>query len=157
MYTTGVSGRVNAPRPAVYRALVSPDAIARWRVPPGMRSEVLEFEAREGGRFRVSFTYDAPDAVGKSAAHTDTYHGSFARLVPDEMVEVLEFEAEDPALRGTMTMATTLADADGGGTDVLVVHAGVPDSVPAADNEAGARWALTHLARFVESDGAASS
>ncbi|MET8218732.1 SRPBCC domain-containing protein [Streptomyces hirsutus] len=150
MYTTRVSGRVNAPRPAVYRALVSADAIARWRVPPGMRGEVHEFEAREGGRFRVSLTYDAPDAVGKSAAHTDTYHGSFARLVPDEMVvEVLEFEAEDPALRGTMTMTTTLTDADGGGTDVLVVHEGVPDAVPAADNEAGIRWALTHLARFV--------
>ncbi|MFD0210720.1 SRPBCC domain-containing protein [Streptomyces hirsutus] len=150
MYTTRVSGRVNAPRPAVYRALVSADAIARWRVPPGMRGEVHEFEAREGGRFRVSLTYDAPDAVGKSAAHTDTYHGSFARLVPDEVVvEVLEFEAEDPALRGTMTMTTTLTDADGGGTDVLVVHEGVPDAVPAADNEAGVRWALTHLARFV--------
>ncbi|CAM5636765.1 SRPBCC domain-containing protein [Streptomyces hirsutus] len=150
MYTTRVSGRVNAPRPAVYRALVSADAIARWRVPPGMRGEVHEFEAREGGRFRVSLTYDAPDAVGKSAAHTDTYHGSFARLVPDEMVvEVLEFEAEDPALRGTMTMTTTLTDADGGGTDILVVHEGVPDAVPAADNEAGVRWALTHLARFV--------
>ncbi|MFE9939485.1 SRPBCC domain-containing protein [Streptomyces hirsutus] len=150
MYTTRVSGRVNAPRPAVYRALVSADAIARWRVPPGMRGEVHEFEAREGGRFRVSLTYDAPDAVGKSAAHTDTYHGSFARLVPDEMVvEVLEFEAEDPALRGTMTMTTTLTDADGGGTDVLVIHEGVPDAVPAADNEAGVRWALTHLARFV--------
>ncbi|MFD3730119.1 SRPBCC domain-containing protein [Streptomyces sp. NPDC058632] len=157
MYTTRVSGQVNAPRPAVYRALVSADAIARWRVPPGMRGEVHEFEAREGGRFRMSLTYDAPDAVGKSAAHTDTYHGGFARLVPDELVvEVLEFEAENPALRGTMTMTTTLTDA-GGGTDVLVVHEGVPDAVPAADNEAGARWALTQLARFVESGGAASS
>ncbi|GAB2449694.1 SRPBCC domain-containing protein [Streptomyces incanus] len=157
MYTTRVSGRVNAPRPAVYRALVSADAIARWRVPPGMRGEVHEFEAREGGRFRVSLTYDAPDAVGKSAAHTDIYHGSFARLVPDEMVvEVVEFEAEDPALSGTMTMTTTLTDADGG-TVVLVVHEGVPDAVPAADNEAGARWALTRLARFVESGGASSS
>ncbi|MFE9924200.1 SRPBCC domain-containing protein [Streptomyces sp. NPDC005774] len=158
MYTTRVSGRVNAPRPAVYRALVSADAIARWRVPPGMRGEVHEFEACEGGRFRMSLTYDAPGTVGRSAAHTDTYHGSFARLVPDEMVvELLEFETEDPALRGTMTMTTTLTDADGGGTDVLVVHEGVPDAVPAADNEAGSRWALTHLARFVESGGAASS
>ena len=30
-------------------------------------------------------------------AHTDTYHGHFARLVPDEqVVEVLEFETADP-------------------------------------------------------------
>ncbi|GGV59861.1 hypothetical protein GCM10010294_08440 [Streptomyces griseoloalbus] len=150
MYTTQASGHVNAPRPAVYRALVSADAIARWRVPPGMRSEVHAFEAREGGRFRVSLTYDAPDAAGKSAAHTDTCHGHFARLVPDDMVvEVMEFEARDPALRGTMTMTTTLTDS-GGGTDVLIVHEGVPDAVPAADNEAGVRAALTRLARYVE-------
>ncbi|MFI6370123.1 SRPBCC domain-containing protein [Streptomyces sp. NPDC050546] len=151
MYTTRVSGHVDAPRPAVYRALVSAEAIARWRVPAGMSSEVHEFDAREGGRFRVSLTYDAPDAAGKSAAHTDTYHGHFARLVPDEqVVEVLEFETADPALAGSMTMTTTLTDAEGGGTDVLMVHEGIPDVVPAADNETGTRMALANLARFVE-------
>jgi uncharacterized protein YndB with AHSA1/START domain len=156
MYTTQVSGHVDAPRPAVYRALVSAEAIARWRVPAGMSSEVHEFDAREGGRFRVSLTYDAPDATGKSAAHTDTYHGHFARLVPDEqVVEVLEFESADPALGGTMTMTTTLTDNEDGGTDVLVVHEGLPDAVPAADNETGTRMALANLARLVETGGAA--
>ncbi|MGI5424228.1 SRPBCC domain-containing protein [Streptomyces sp. CA-179760] len=152
MYTTRVSGHVDAARPAVYRALVSAEAIARWRVPDGMSSEVHEFDAREGGRFRVSLTYDAPDATGKSAAHTDTYHGHFARLVPDEqVVEVLAFESADPALGGSMTMTTTLTDAEGGGTHVLMVHEGIPDVVPAADNETGTRMALAKLARFVES------
>lgn len=150
MYTTRASGHVNAPRPAVYRALVSAEAVAWWRVPPGMRSEVHAFEAREGGGFRVSLTYDSPDEVGKSSPHTDTYHGRFARLVPGELVvEVLEFETGDPGLRGTMTITTTLTEADGG-TDVLIVHEGVPDAVPAADNEAGTRSALARLARFVE-------
>ncbi|MFF5967955.1 SRPBCC domain-containing protein [Streptomyces collinus] len=154
MYTSRVSGHVDAPRAAVYRALVSAEAIARWRVPDGMSGEVHEFDAREGGRFRVSLTYEAPDASGKSAAHTDTYHGHFARLVPDEqVVEVLEFEAVDPAMRGAMTLTTTLTDAQGGGTDVLMVHEGIPDAVPAADNETGTRMALANLARFVEAGG----
>ncbi|MFF7870412.1 SRPBCC domain-containing protein [Streptomyces qaidamensis] len=154
MYTSRVSGHVDASRAAVYRALVSAEAIARWRVPDGMSGEVHEFDAREGGRFRVSLTYEAPDASGKSAAHTDTYHGHFARLVPDEqVVEVLEFEAVDPALRGSMTLTTTLTDAQGGGTDVLMVHEGIPDAVPAADNETGTRMALANLARFVEAGG----
>ncbi|MFF6914913.1 SRPBCC domain-containing protein [Streptomyces sp. NPDC012466] len=152
MYTSRVSGHVDAPRAAVYRALVSAEAIARWRVPAGMSGDVHEFDAREGGRFRVSLTYDAPDAAGKSAAHTDTYHGHFARLVPDErVVEVLEFETSDPALGGAMTLTTTLSDAEGGGTDVLMVHEGIPDAVPAADNETGTRTALANLARLVES------
>jgi uncharacterized protein YndB with AHSA1/START domain len=155
MYSTQVSQHVNAPRPAVYRALVDPDATAQWRVPAGMTSMVHEFDAREGGSFRVSLTYDVPDGSGKSAPHTDTYHGHFRKLVPNEqVVEVLEFETADPALRGVMTMTTTLTDADGG-TDVLVVHEGIPDAVPAADNQTGTRMALANLARLVETGQAA--
>ncbi|MGW0905198.1 SRPBCC domain-containing protein [Streptomyces sp. NPDC002853] len=151
MYSTQVSGHVNAPRAAVYRALLDADAIARWRVPDGMSSHVHAFDAREGGRFRVSLTYDGQSGTGKSASHTDTYHGHFAKLVPDEqVVEVLAFETEDPGLGGTMTMTTTLTDTAGGGTDVLVLHEGIPDSVPAADNETGTRMALANLARLVE-------
>ncbi|RKR86834.1 uncharacterized protein YndB with AHSA1/START domain [Micromonospora pisi] len=150
MSSTQVSQQIAAPRSVVYRALLDPDAIARWRVPDGMSSQVHEFEAREGGRFRVSLTYDSPDGTGKSAPHTDTYHGHFLRLVPDErVVEVMEFETTDPALLGTMTMTTTLTDSDGG-TNVLVVHEGLPDGVAAADNETGTRMALAKLARLVE-------
>ncbi|WP_329109517.1 SRPBCC domain-containing protein [Micromonospora sp. NBC_01699] len=150
MQSTSVSWQVKAPRSAVYRALLDPDAVARWRVPNGMSGLVHEFEAREGGSFRVSLTYDASDGVGKSAPHTDTYHGHFARLVPDEqVVEVIEFETEDPALSGLMTMTTTLVDA-AGGTEVRVLHEGLPEGVAAADNETGTRMALANLARLVE-------
>jgi uncharacterized protein YndB with AHSA1/START domain len=142
---------VKASRPAVYRALLDADAIAKWRVPAGMSSHVHEFDAREGGFFRISLTYDAPNGIGKSAPQTDTYHGHFLTLGPDQqLVEVFEFETTDPALRGTMTMTTTLTDA-GDGTDVLVVHEGVPDGVPAEENEAGMRMALANLAHLVES------
>ena len=152
MYSTQVTQHVSAPRPAVYRAQQDANAIARWRVPAGMSSYVHEFDAREGGSFRVSLTYDMPDGTGKSAPHTDTYHGQFTKLVPNEqVVEMFEFETADPALRGTMTMTTTLTDADGG-TDVLVMHEGIPDGVPAADNETGTRLALASLAQLVEAD-----
>jgi uncharacterized protein YndB with AHSA1/START domain len=150
MYTTQVACHVRAPRSAIYRALLDPDAIATWRVPGGMHSHVHEFDAREGGFFRISLTYEAPGRPGKSGPQTDTFHGHFARLVPDEqVVEVLEFETADPALASTMTLTTTLTDA-AGGTDVVVVHEGIPDGVPAADNEMGTRMALASLARLVE-------
>lgn len=156
MYSTQVSRHVRAPRSAVYRALLDADAIARWRVPAGMSSHVHEFDACEGGSFRVSLTYDAPSRIGKSASNTDTYRGHFAKLVPDEqVVEVFEFETADAALGGTMTMTTTLRDADGG-TDVLIVHDGIPDDVPAADNEMGTRMALENLAELVEEREAAT-
>jgi uncharacterized protein YndB with AHSA1/START domain len=152
VYSTQAFRHIRAPRSAVYRALLDAGAIAQWRVPAGMRSHVHEFDAREGGSFRVSLTYDAPTGTGKSASHTDTYRGHFVKLVPDEqVVEVFEFETADPDLRGEMTMTTTLTDADGG-TDVLVVHEGVPDKVPPADNETGTRMALAKLAKLTEAN-----
>lgn len=152
MYSTQASRHIKAPRAAVYRALLDAGAIAQWRVPAGMSSHVHEFDAREGGSFRVSLTYNAPTGTGKSASRTDTYHGHFVRLVPDEqVVEVFEFETADPELRGEMTMTTTLTDADCG-TDVLVVQEGVPDKVPPADNETGTRMALAKLAKLTEAN-----
>ncbi|MEU2172329.1 SRPBCC family protein [Micromonospora chersina] len=150
MYSTQVSQLVKAPRSAVYRALLDPAAVAKWRVPTGMSGHVHEFDAREGGSLRVSLTYEAPDNTGKSTAHTDTYHGQFVKLVPDrQVVEVVEFETDDPALGGAMTMTTTLTEVDGG-TEVIVVHDGIPDAIPAEDNETGTRIALANLARLVE-------
>ncbi len=141
---------INAPRAVVYRTLLDPRAVAQWKVPDGMTCQVHAFEAREGGRIRVSLTYDAPSGVGKTAAHTDTYHGRFVKLVPDEqVVEVDEFETDDPALRGEMTVTITLTDA-GGGTDLLAVHDGLPPGVPPADNETGWRMALAKLAALAE-------
>ena len=141
---------MSAPRSAVYQALLDAGAIAKWRVPAGLSSRVHEFDAREGGSFRISLTYDAAAETGKSAPHTDTYHGYFVKLVPNEqVVEVFEFETADPELRGQMTMTTTLTEV-AGGTDVLVLHEGIPDKVPVADNETGTRMALANLARLVE-------
>ncbi len=109
-----------------------------------------EFDPREGGSLRISLTYDAPTGTGKTTAHTDTYHGRFVKLVPDEqVVEVVEFETTNPALRGEMTITITLADADGG-TEVLAVHEGLPSGLSPADNETGWRLSLAKLAELVE-------
>jgi uncharacterized protein YndB with AHSA1/START domain len=141
---------VNAPRERVYRALLEARAVATWMVPLGMTSHVHVFDAREGGLFRISLTYDAPTGTGKTTAHTDTYHGHFVKLVPNEqVVEVMEFETADPAMRGEMRVTFTLTDA-GDGTDVLAVHDKLPPGLSPADNETGWRMALDKLAAFVE-------
>jgi len=152
VYATTITGLVRAPRARVYAALLDPDAVARWRVPDNMTAEVHEWEAREGGRFRVSLTYLDPsdDEAGKSGAHTDTYAGHFARLVEDEqVVEVLAFETDDPDLAGEMRMTTSLRDVEGG-TEVELVHDDIPDAVRPEDNEAGSRMALANLTAYVE-------
>src|SRR4051794_18597435 len=111
MSSTRITKHVNAPRAKVYRALLDANAVAKWMVPDGMSSHVHEFDAREGGRLRVSLTYDSLDAAGKTTAHTDTYHGRFVKLVADEqVVQMLEFETADPAMQGEMTVSYTLTD-----------------------------------------------
>jgi uncharacterized protein YndB with AHSA1/START domain len=150
MTSTHINQHIRAPRAKVYRALIDPRAVAIWKVPAGMTCHVHAFDAREGGSFRISLTYDEPTAVGKTTARTDTYHGYFAQLVLNErIVEVDEFETEDPALRGEMTITITLADVDGG-TELSAVHDGLPPGVSARDNETGWRMSLAKLAAFVE-------
>jgi uncharacterized protein YndB with AHSA1/START domain len=151
MSSTRLTRHIAAPRTAVYRALLDAESVREWMVPDGMTSEVHEFEPRIGGRIRISLTYDEPGAAGKSTAHTDTWHGRFLELVPDErVVHSVEFETDDPGLQGEMTVAMSIADRDGG-SELVAVHDGLPAGVSAADNELGWRLSLAKLARLVES------
>jgi uncharacterized protein YndB with AHSA1/START domain/tRNA(Arg) A34 adenosine deaminase TadA len=150
--STRVTRHIRAPRAAVYRAFLEADAVQRWMVPTGMTSQVHVFDPREGGAFRVSLTYDAPTGTGKSSAHTDTYHGRFVQLVPNErIVQAVEFETADPAIQGEMTITVTLADADGG-TELVAVHDHLPPGVSPDDNELGWRISLDKLAALVEAN-----
>lgn len=152
MSTTRVTRHIAAPRSVVYRALLDRDAVQQWMVPDGMTSLVHVFEPNEGGRFRISLTYDSPTAVGKTDVQTDTFHGRFARLVPDaEVVQVVEFESADPAMEGEMTITYTLAEATDGGTDLVGLHEDLPPAVRPEDNELGWSMSIDKLARLAES------
>jgi uncharacterized protein YndB with AHSA1/START domain len=148
--STRTSCHINAPRAEIYCALVDAHAVAAWMVPNGMTSHVHMFDAREGGSFRISLTYDAPTGTGKTTEHTDTYHGIFVKLVPNEqVVEMMEFETTDSEMRGEMMVTFTLTDA-ASGTDVLAVHDNLPPGISQSDNETGWRMALEKLAALVE-------
>jgi uncharacterized protein YndB with AHSA1/START domain len=155
---TRISQHIHAPRAVVYRALLDPRAVAKWKVPDGMTCHVHAFDGREGGTFRISLTYDAPTRSGKTTARTDTYHGRFVKLVPGrQVVEVDEFETADPTLRGVMTVTITLTDTGSGGTELVAVHEGLPRGVSPSDNETGWRMSLAKLAALVETSSAANS
>lgn len=150
MKTTRLQQHIRAPRPGVYQALLDGEALPKWKVPDDMTCVVHAFDPREGGEIRVSLTYEPPTGHGKTTSSTDTYHGRFVKLVPNEqVVEVDEFESEDPAMRGEMTITINLVDADGG-TDLLVTHNNLPDGLSPADNEVGWRLSLGKLAALLE-------
>lgn len=152
MSSTRVSRHVKAPRADVYRALLDAHAVAKWMVPTGMTSHVHEFDARGGGSFRISLTYNKPTGTGKTTANTDTFHGCFVKLVRNkQVVEEVEFETTDPTLRGKSVITITLTDADGG-TNILAVHDRLPRGLSPADNETGWRMSLAKLAALVEAN-----
>ena len=150
MSTSHFKFHFNVPRNRVYQALLDAKAISQWRVPDGMTSKIHTFEAKEGGKFRISLTYQDPNFVGKSSSHTDTYHGHFKKLIPDELVvEVGEFETTDQSMAGEMVSTYRLVDAQGG-TDLLATHEGLPKGVKPKDNEDGWRQSFEKLAALLE-------
>jgi uncharacterized protein YndB with AHSA1/START domain len=150
--STQVSKVIKAPRTAIYRACLDPNALAVWRVPDNMEGHVEAFDAHEGGRFRMSLTYKDPvqSPSGKTSEGRDTFQGRFIELIPDErIVEVVEFESPDPSFAGEMKITTTLTDIDEG-TVITVLCEDIPAGVRAEENELGTEQALQKLARLLE-------
>jgi hypothetical protein len=123
--------------------------VAACPVPDGMTTQVHQFD---GCRERIVLSLAgllAPGIAGKSAPQIDTCHGHFQARAGPAGRRGFEFEAADAALRGEMTITSTLTDADDA-ANVVIVHEGMPDALPPADNDTGMRMALTNLARLVE-------
>jgi uncharacterized protein YndB with AHSA1/START domain len=136
----------------IYEALLDPGAIAQWRPPKGMTAEVHSFDARQGGRFRMSFIYSDrnPGIRGKTSEDADMFAGEFLELVPDHrVVEMIEFKSDDPAFAGKMTVTTSLAP-KAGSTEVTISCSNVPRGISAEDHAVGMASTLSNLAAFVE-------
>ncbi|MBF6358000.1 SRPBCC family protein [Nocardia higoensis] len=150
MTATRIGKHIRASRDTVYRLLIDGSAVAQWMAPDGMSSEVHEFDAREGGAFRITLTYDDPDAAGKTFGNSDSYRGRFVMLVPGErVVQLVEFDTEDPAVSGSMTISYTLTEVNGG-TDLVAVHEDLPSGLSPDENEIGWRMSLAKLAALAE-------
>lgn len=148
---TRVTKIIKAPRGAVYRAFLDPDALAAWLPPAGMSGLVHVFEPRVGGEIRMSLRYrDPKNAPGKTAADTDTFRSRFAELVaPEKIVWVVTFESANPAFAGEMTMIVTLADA-ADGTEIAMACENIPKGISPQDNVMGCRSSLQNLAMMLE-------
>jgi uncharacterized protein YndB with AHSA1/START domain len=150
--TDTASRIIRASPRTIYRALLDPEAIVRWRPPAGMKAHVYAFDPREGGTFRMSFSYvDAShDVRGKTSDDADVFEGRFLELVPDErVVELIEFESDDPAFTGSMAVTTSLRAVDGG-TEVTIRCENVPQGIRPEDHAVGMASTLKNLASFTE-------
>ncbi|WP_437716079.1 SRPBCC family protein [Sorangium sp. So ce448] len=149
---TDTASLVVAARPdAVYRAFADPDALMAWLPPESMTGRVLDYDFREGGRYRIELTYDdaAPVGVGKTTGRTDVSTGRFLSLEPGKrIVQSVAFESSDASFAGEMVMTWSFESLPAG-TRITITAENVPPGISQADHEAGLRASLENLARYL--------
>ncbi|KYH24759.1 hypothetical protein HAPAU_31360 [Halalkalicoccus paucihalophilus] len=130
----------------VYKAFVDPDELAAWLPPEGFSAEVHEFDASEGGTFRMSFNAE----IEELESYASTFHGTYQELSPGErIVYTEEFETDDPGMAGEMTTTVTFEEVPDG-TEVIARQAGIPENIPPQDANEGWNDSLGNLAELVE-------
>ena len=125
----------------VYRAFLDPEAMAKWLPPNGFTGKVHQLDARVGGTYRMSFT-------NFTSGKSHSFGGEYLELVPNERIRHTD-RFDDPNLPGEMQVTITLKKV-AVGTEVSIVHEGVPDVIPAEDCYLGWQESLTLLTQLVE-------
>lgn len=149
--TDRASRVVAAPLERVYAALVDPEALLMWLPPTGMTGRFERFDARPGGSYRLVLTYDDPAAAtGKTTPDADVVDARFVELTPGvRVVQAVDFDSDDPAYAGTMTMTWEVRE-HGAGTEVAITADDVPAGISADDHAAGLASSLANLAAYLE-------
>jgi uncharacterized protein YndB with AHSA1/START domain len=132
---------LRAPPEKVYRAFTQAQAMAKWLPPYGFTCSVQAFEARVGGRFKMSFHH-----FGSGNSHS--FGGEYLELVPHARIRYNDV-FDDPNLPGTMEVTVSLK-AVIGGTELHVEQAGIPASIPLEMCVLGWQESLAQLATLVE-------
>ena len=100
----------------------------------------------------MSLFYPSSDQgrPGKSSDNEDRFTARFVELTPPtKIVQAIQFDSDDPAYSGEMTMVVTFEEREGG-TEVTIVFEDIPVGIRPADNDAGTRSSLEKLARYLE-------
>ena len=137
----------------VYAAFVDGEALGSWLPPTGMTAELSDVDAREGGGFTMTLTYDDGGSRGKTTADTDVTRVEITELEPERrIVWAVEFDTDDPEHAGRMTMTWTLTPRDAG-TRVAIDATDVPPDIDPEDHQQGLDASLANLAAYVEEFG----
>jgi uncharacterized protein YndB with AHSA1/START domain len=142
---------ISASPTAVFRAFSEPGAMERWLPPEGMTGEILHFDFRDGGSYRMRLTYVEPDhGHGKTTEASDEVEVRLTKIEDGLRIEQeVFFESEDPAFSGIMRMTWTFQSLVEG-TLVTIQAENVPSGIRPDDHQAGLNSSLENLARYLE-------
>jgi len=125
----------------VYRAILDPDAMAKWLPPYGFTGKVHQMDARVGGGYRMSFTN-----FGTGKSHS--FSGRYTELTPHTRIRYTD-KFDDPAMPGEMQATVSLRPVSCG-TEVAIVQEGLPPAIPVEFCYLGWQESLAQLAQLVE-------
>ncbi|CAN5681799.1 SRPBCC family protein [soil metagenome] len=134
---------IRAPAERIYRAFLDPDALAKWLPPNGFSGKVHEMDARIGQKYKMSFT-------NFSSGLLQSWTGTFLELVPNERIQFVD-KFDDPALAGEMQKTIVLKQV-AVGTDVDIMHEGIPEMIPVESCYLGWQESLAQLTLLVEAE-----
>lgn len=148
------SRSISASRDRIYRAFAELGSMERWIPPGNMTGEMLHFDFREGGSYRMRLTYNGPrQGRGKTSEDSDEVEVRLTGIEEGKRIEQeVAFESENPAFSGIMRMIWTF-EREEEGTLVTVRAENVPAGISAKDHEAGLSASLENLAAYVEGQG----
>ena len=132
---------LRAPAERVYKAFLDPDALCRWLPPHGILATIDEFDTNVGGGCRMSFTNFG---TGSSQSFTR----KFVELTPNERIRYTDV-FDDPNLPGEMKVVVELRTVICG-TELSIVHSGIPEMIPVEMCYLGWQEGLLQLANLVE-------
>ena len=132
---------LKAPVERVFRAFITPEAMAKWLPPHGFTCTVHHMEPRVGGTFKMSFT-------NFTTEQTHSFGGEYLELVPNELLRYTD-KFDDPNLPGAMQVTISLKPVSCG-TELSIVQAGIPDIIPVEMCYLGWQESLALLTMLVE-------
>lgn len=132
---------LRAPPERVYRAFLEPDALAKWLPPNGFTGKVHHLDAKVGGSYRMSFT-------NFTTSKSHSFGGTYLELVPQERIRHTD-RFDDPNLAGEMLKTITFKKVFCG-TELSIVHEGIPDVIPPEACYLGWQESLGLLGALVE-------
>jgi uncharacterized protein YndB with AHSA1/START domain len=99
-----VAREFDAPRNLVFRASTDPGLVTQWLGPRELETRLVEFDAREGGRYR--YVHTAADGAEYA------FRGVFHTVTEPLMIQTFEFEGAP----GSVSLETRTLDDIGGRT-----------------------------------------
>ena len=125
----------------LYKAFLTPEAMAKWIPPNGFTCKVHHMEAQVGGTYRMSFT-------NFSTGKGHSFGGKYIELVPNEKIRYTD-KFEDPNLTNEMNTTVTIKKGSFG-TELNIVQENLPDAIPVDACYVGWQESLNLLAKLVE-------